>query len=113
MFFAPYRKHSRLQRNCFGILEPVYQKKQLRTAMQLDLILAPLVGFDEFGNRMGMGGGYYDRALQQLQKRQFNGCRTKYVGVAYELQKVQPMTPHHWDIPMHAVITEKQFTYFQ
>lgn len=81
--------------------------------MQLDLILAPLVGFDEFGNRMGMGGGYYDRALQHLQKRQFNCCRTKYVGVAYELQKVQPMTPHHWDIPMHAVITEKQFTYFQ
>ncbi len=113
MYFAPFKKHTRLQRNCFGILEPVYQKKQLRTARQLDLILAPLVGFDEFGNRMGMGGGYYDRALQHLNNRPFNCCKTKYIGIAYELQKVQALKCHHWDIPLHGIFTEKQIIYFK
>ena len=57
MKFAPYDKNTRLKKNCFGILEPIYQKKHLKSSRQLDMILAPLVGFDEQGNP----GGVYSR----------------------------------------------------
>ncbi len=113
MRFAPYEKNTRLRKNCFGILEPVYQKKQLKPARQLDLVLAPLVGFDGQGNRMGMGGGFYDRALQHLKQQSTAGnLRPKYVGIAHEVQKVAQLESHHWDIQLHAIITERQLSYF-
>lgn len=112
--FAPYEKQTRLRKNCFGILEPVYQKKHLKTALQLDLILAPLVGFDEQGNRMGMGGGYYDRALQHLKSGNLapRPLKPGYVGIAHELQCVHELTSHHWDISLNAIVTERRFSYF-
>ena len=113
MGFAPYDKGTRLRKNCFGILEPVYQKKNLKTARQLDMVLAPLVGFDEQGNRMGMGGGFYDRALQHL-KRQDTAHRLwpKFVGIAHEEQKVTQLESHSWDIPLHVIVTERRLKYF-
>jgi len=127
MVFAPYDKHTRLKKNCFGIFEPVYQKKQLRTARQMDLVLAPLVGFDEQGNRIGMGGGFYDRALQHLKptnahslKQQTVGSRfikprflkPKVIGIAHELQKVAKLQSQSWDITLDAIATEKRLSFF-
>jgi 5-formyltetrahydrofolate cyclo-ligase len=65
----------------------------------------PLVAFDEAGNRLGMGGGYYDRTFSFLKHRR---CwfRPRLVGVAYEFQKVHKLDSCDWDIPMHAVVTE-------
>lgn len=112
--FAPYEKHTRLRKNCFGILEPIYQKKQLKTALQMDLILAPLVGFDEQGNRMGMGGGYYDRALQHLKSGDLKSRPLKpaFVGIAHETQYVQKIESHSWDITLNAIVTERRLSYF-
>jgi len=114
MSFAPYEKGTRLRKNCFGILEPVYQKKQLKTARQMDLILSPLVGFDEMGNRMGMGGGFYDRALQHLRRQHTTNrlLKPKFVGIAHEIQKVTELESHYWDIPLHAIVTERRLSYF-
>jgi len=114
MGFAPYEKNTRLKKNCFGVLEPRYQKKQLKTARQLDMILAPLVGFDEQGNRMGMGGGFYDRALQHLKgkKQAMKRKHPVFIGVAHEIQNVPQLDSQSWDIPLHAIVTERRFKYF-
>ena len=114
MAFAPYEKNTQLRKNCFGVLEPLYQKKQLKTARQLDMILAPLVGFDEQGNRMGMGGGFYDRALYHLKCKNPAAQRSRpmFVGIAHEIQNVPQLDSQSWDIPLHAIITERRFKYF-
>ena len=117
MAFAPYEKHTRLRKNCFGILEPVFQKKQLKTAKQMDLVLAPLVAFDEQGNRMGMGGGFYDRALQHLKSTNTGSLKRrplkpKVIGIAHELQKVANLHSQSWDITLNAIVTEKRLSYF-
>ncbi|MCU7966209.1 MAG: 5-formyltetrahydrofolate cyclo-ligase, partial [gamma proteobacterium symbiont of Bathyaustriella thionipta] len=110
MYFAPYDAQTQLKKNCFGILEPIYQKKQLKTAQQMDLVLAPLVGFDEQGNRMGMGGGYYDRALQHLKSGDIKSraLKPKFVGIAHEIQRVKKLESHTWDIALNAIVTERR-----
>lgn len=67
-----------------------------------DVILTPLVGFDRRGNRLGQGGGHYDRA--------FAACpRAWRVGVAWSVQEVDRLVPDPWDVPLHAVITEQEW----
>ncbi len=114
MAFAPYNKDTRLRKNSFGILEPIYQKKQLKNARQLDLVLAPLVAFDLQGHRMGMGGGFYDRALDHLRQRSRRSRKHHplFVGIAHELQQVDSLQAQTWDIPLHALITESRLRYF-
>ena len=77
----------------------------------LDLILLPLVGFDLKGNRLGMGGGYYDRTLSYLRHRRF-WIKPRLVGVAHECQKVDSLIARPWDIPLDAVVTETAFYRF-
>ena len=106
MYFAPYEKHTRLKKNCFGILEPVFQKKQLKTALQMDLVMAPLVGFDEQGNRMGMGGGFYDRTLARLNNSAMK--RPLLIGLAHHCQEVEQLQAQSWDIPLDIIATDKE-----
>lgn len=54
--------------NKFGILEPKLNVRNVLPVSHLDLIFTPLVAFDKDGNRLGMGGGFYDRTLQNWQK---------------------------------------------
>jgi len=113
--FAPFEENSVLQKNIFGISEPVFLKEQLKSVKQLDLILAPLVGFDEQGNRIGMGGGYYDRALQHLNEVDFETRHTikpAVYGVAHELQNVEQLQSQSWDVRLNAIVTEKRMTTF-
>ncbi|MCP3852618.1 MAG: 5-formyltetrahydrofolate cyclo-ligase [Gammaproteobacteria bacterium] len=113
--FAPFDEETVFQKNCFGISEPVFLKEQLKSAKQLDLILTPLVGFDEQGNRIGMGGGYYDRALQHLNEA---SSKTRYTikpmvyGIAYERQKIEQLQPQSWDVKLNAIVTEERLTLF-
>ena len=80
-------------------------------ARQLDLLFVPLVGFDEQGYRLGMGGGFYDASLAYLKRRQ---CWRKpyLVGVGYECQKVERVPHDPWDVPLDAVITEQRLYRF-
>lgn len=105
--FAPYHRHTPLQVNCFGIPEPLVSERQLVRAYSLDLILVPLVAFDIQGNRLGMGGGFYDRTLSYLRHRRY-WHKPHIYGTAYEFQKIDALSRHTWDIPMHGIVTDKK-----
>jgi len=105
LLFAQYNNDSQLKKNKFGILEPTISPRNASNAHNLDLILIPLVAFDRSGNRLGMGGGFYDRTLAFLDKREI-WLKPKLYGVAYEFQQVDSIKTDSWDIPLHGVLTE-------
>jgi 5-formyltetrahydrofolate cyclo-ligase len=67
-----------------------------------DILLAPLVGFDERGYRLGYGGGYYDRTLATLPERPLA------IGVGFELSRLETIYPQPHDIPMDLIVTERR-----
>ena len=75
------------------------QKK--RELMELDCALIPLLVFDSHGNRIGMGGGYYDKFFENPKTRPL------LVGIAYELQKAEKIIPQKWDVRMDMIASEK------
>ena len=109
LWFIPYTPETKLRPNRFGIPEPVHSHSlRIRKTLSLDLILMPLVAFDELGNRVGMGGGFYDRTLAFLKQRKY-WHKPNLLGVAYEFQKQQQLKSNPWDIPLQSVATEQQF----
>ncbi len=72
----------------------------------LDLVLVPLVGFDDRGNRLGMGGGYYDRHFGFLRDRR-HWRRPLLVGLAFEAQRVPRLDAFAHDVPLWRVVTER------
>jgi 5-formyltetrahydrofolate cyclo-ligase len=103
MTFAELAPGATLATNFFGIMEPKLGRRI--EARKLDLVLTPLVAFDDRGVRMGVGRGYYDRAFKFLRHRA-HWRRPKLLGVAYELQRVPPMAPNPWDVPLWGIVTE-------
>ncbi len=83
----------------YGITEPVREKSVEVDPADIDLIICPCTSFDEECNRIGMGGGYYDRYLTKCGK-------TKIVAVAFEAQKAESIPCAEWDRPMQKVFTE-------
>ncbi|MDH5392677.1 MAG: 5-formyltetrahydrofolate cyclo-ligase [Gammaproteobacteria bacterium] len=108
LFFAPYRPTTSLKLNRFGIAEPAVAIRHCKRAHQLQLIFMPLVGFDIKGNRLGMGGGFYDRSLHFRQHQQ-SWRKPRLIGLAHECQKVAAIPVEHWDIPLDGIATEKTF----
>lgn len=106
LWFAPYHPHSRLQTNRFGIPEPKQNWREMRPVQSLDLILTPLVAFDDQGNRLGMGGGYYDRTLAYLRLRK-HWKKPRLIGTAYGFQQVSHLDAANWDVPLHGIATEQ------
>lgn len=105
LWFLPYRPGERLVANRFGIPEPPLGDRRPCPPWGLDLILLPLVAFDEDCRRLGMGGGFYDRTLAYLRgRRQWR--RPLLVGVAHECQRVAWLPARPWDIPLDGVVTE-------
>jgi len=78
-----------------------------RVVMYADAILMPVVGFDRHGNRLGMGAGYYDRALRHLRDGSRRWRRPRLVGLAFACQEVERIVPSAWDIPLDVVVTER------
>ena len=109
MRFGRFSRNTRMTRNCYGIAEP-RDARPLR-ARQLDLLLMPLVGFDHQGYRLGMGGGYYDATLAFMRHRRL-WRKPRLVGVAYECQGVENLPHDPWDMPLDAVLTERQLHRF-
>lgn len=104
LVFAHYKWGEQLINNRFNIPEPIAEHRF--PAKFLSVVLMPLVAFDSQGNRMGMGGGYYDRTLAFMRHAT---CKKKplLIGIAYSLQEVDRLVSQPWDIPLDAVITEK------
>lgn len=107
LWFAPYDGDSHLELNRFGIPEPAANWSQMRPVWTLDLILTPLVAFDSEGNRLGMGGGYYDRTLAYLRRRQ-HWRKPRLLGTAYDFQEVAQLPHENWDVPLHGVVTQSR-----
>ena len=97
--------------NRFAIPEPMPQRRPPHPAWQLDLLLVPLVAFDARGNRLGMGGGYYDRTLAYLRRRT-HWRRPHVLALAHALQRVDALPKNAWDIPVDGVITEREMLRF-
>ncbi|MEX1057040.1 MAG: 5-formyltetrahydrofolate cyclo-ligase [Natronospirillum sp.] len=100
LVFRPYYPHSLLSPNYLGIPEPRAVKTV--TGAALDAVLMPLVAFDEQGNRLGMGGGFYDRTFAQ------RWCRPHLIGVAHAFQAEAALPYASWDVPLRAVVTDRR-----
>jgi len=107
LWFLTYRPGDPLKKNRYGIPEPRLRNRRVRLSWALDLLLIPLVGFDADCNRMGMGGGYYDRTLAYLRQRK-HWRRPLLVGVAHECQRVDALETNPWDVPLDTVVTEER-----
>lgn len=101
MDFFAYHAGAELVSNRYGIEEPAPGARYI-PALALDLVLTPLVAFDGNGNRLGMGGGYYDRRFGAMPER----LRPLLVGVAHEIQQAPTLPAAAWDVPLDAVLTE-------
>jgi 5-formyltetrahydrofolate cyclo-ligase len=93
---------AKLERGVWGIPVPAERRVALPT-----VVLAPLVGFDEAGYRLGYGGGYHDRTLAMLEPRPLA------IGVGYECGRLDTIHPQPHDIAMDAIVTEAGFTWFR
>lgn len=80
-----------------------YEPPAHAEALTPEIILLPLVAFDETKNRLGRGGGFYDRALAQIHQ---NGYNPVTIGIAFECQKTQQIPVEVHDQPMDYIITE-------
>lgn len=109
MHFASVGAGIEFELNRYGIPEP--RPVELIDPRSLDLVLTPLVAFDDLGNRLGMGAGYYDRCFAFLGQRKF-WFSPKLIGVGYSVQRVEPITAAPWDIPLWGIVTEQGFRGF-
>ncbi|HEY8585796.1 MAG TPA: 5-formyltetrahydrofolate cyclo-ligase [Rhodanobacter sp.] len=104
--FVPWQSGDAVQPNRFGIPEPVAQTELLEP-FQLDLVFVPLLGFDRRGNRLGHGGGYYDRSFAFLNE-QVRPTEPLLVGIAYAFQELPALDEQDWDVPLDFVATERE-----
>lgn len=103
--FAPITPESRLALNRYGIPEPTTAAREIKSARQLDLILLPLVAADRHGNRLGMGGGFYDQSLAFRHRRRI-WKQPRIIGIAHDFQIVDNLPSDPWDIQLDALITD-------
>jgi 5-formyltetrahydrofolate cyclo-ligase len=95
----------RQRRNRLGIHEP--ESFRVIGARWLDVVFLPLVGFDACGVRLGMGGGYYDRAFA-FRRWRAAWHAPRLIGIAYAFQQVEGLTAAAHDVRLDAVVTEER-----
>ena len=98
MRFTAWHPDAPLTPGLAGILQPDGAGKEIVPA----IVLAPLVGFDRGGRRIGQGGGFYDRWFA-------DHPAAMRIGIAWSVQEVAAITPEPWDVPLHAIVTEKEW----
>lgn len=106
LHFLPFGPGTELTNNKFNIPEPHFNPWQEHPADSLDLVIMPLVGFDQYGSRMGMGGGFYDRTFEFVRHNKVSKSRPFMLGLAMDIQKVGKLDRQIWDVPLDGVLTE-------
>lgn len=96
MTFRLWSKETMLEATAWGGWQPIDEAREIVP----DVIFVPLLGFDDHLNRLGQGGGFYDRYLAAHP----HCCR---IGIAWEAQKVEVLDVQPWDVSMDALITER------
>jgi 5-formyltetrahydrofolate cyclo-ligase len=99
MDFFKWSFNESLKINKYGIPEPISNK-----VIYPDVLLVPLVAFDNKLNRLGYGGGYYDRYIQKIQKKK----KITTIGLGYSIQKIKKIPTNIYDIKLNFIITEKE-----
>ena len=89
-----------LVNGAYNILEPKIEKIKEISIDNLDLIIVPGIGFDENGNRIGHGKGYYDNLLRK--------SISQTIGLAFEFQIIKNIPIEKHDIPLDKIVTEKR-----
>ena len=99
MNFYKYSFKDPLKINKFGIPEPFISSKKIKP----DLIFVPLVGYDNHLNRLGYGGGFYDRYFEKNHKSK----KIHKIGLAFSFQKIKKLPVNKFDKKLNRIITEK------
>lgn len=104
----------------YGIAVPVCDEADLLEPETIDIVLTPLLAFDATGNRLGMGGGYYDRtfAYQHPDSNDAADADTRiseqlFIGVAHAFQKVDHVPIESWDVPLQYAVTDQDIYEFK
>jgi len=103
LMFAPFDISTTFTTKQFGIQEPNVPEADWLRPDQLDLVLVPLVAFDKTCNRIGMGGGFYDRSFEF---RKEDSAPPTLVGVAHAFQQVDNVFAQHWDVALDFIATD-------
>jgi len=103
LLFGRWSPKDTLVPNRFGIPQPGSSDRVV--AEDLEVIVVPLVAFDKQGNRLGTGGGYYDRSLSFLLKSK-RPTKPWIIGAAFGMQQVDVLPVQQWDVPLDSVVTE-------
>ncbi|OHT19809.1 MULTISPECIES: 5-formyltetrahydrofolate cyclo-ligase [Edaphosphingomonas] len=98
MTFHRWRPGDTLVAGGHGLLQPA----DGAPALLPDLIVTPLVGFDRRLMRMGQGAGYYDRLFARFPD-------IRRIGLAWSAQEVEEVPADPWDMPLHAIATEREW----
>ena len=96
MRFLAWETEAALEAGPFGLSQPAADGIELRP----DIILTPMLAFDAKLDRLGQGAGYYDRAFARFP----DAWR---IGVAWSVQQVEDLPVEPWDMPLHAIVTER------
>ncbi len=105
LLFLNYHPTTPMVKNRFGIAEPALDCQAIRLPQEHQALLMPLVGFDDRGNRLGMGGGFYDRTLANLAGLP---RPPMLIGVAHECQRADSLPVMEWDVPLDMIVTPHQ-----
>lgn len=97
--------------NRFGIAEYGHHLPRKR-ALEMDVLFLPLLGFDAYGHRLGMGGGFYDATLAHLARPRV-WRRPRLIGLAFAVQACERLPADPWDVRLDAVLTEHGLTRFR
>ena len=100
MSFQPWIFKEPLYVNKFGMLEP----KNINKNIVPDLVLVPLVVFDNYLNRIGYGKGFYDRSLKKMS---IIKKKSIFLGIAYSFQRCQKIPTNKYDYKLDYIFTEK------
>lgn len=106
LLFQKYEKNSPMKANRYGIFEPELNCSHVCPVNELDIIFTPLVAFDDSGNRLGMGGGFYDRTLARYYTEGWQ--KPLLIGIAHNCQKVESLPIESWDIPLKTIVTPEK-----
>lgn len=107
--FAPWNIGDAIAANRYGIPEPVKVEDGINPE-ELDVVLLPLIGFSRNGDRLGTGGGWYDRSFAF---RRHAAAPPLLVGVGFACQQIDEsagtaLQAQPWDVPLDAIVTERE-----